>query len=985
MKKQQLLFGVLLTALCIYGCNEDTISSEQQCKGAECDGDTGGENPDAKDSKEGDNNTTDHTKEEDLGAEKHEVEDPEEVQETPCNEGDEDCANVKQSCDICVANSLRCVGSELQICKKNADDCLDWAVQENCAASGGKCDRESLKCVECAEKCTAGEKKCAVNGIAECVPDADGCAAWNTTEVCQEGMTCDEATVQCVPGCTNECQEGETKCGGTEIYGCQKEESGCFVWKLQETCEFGKICVGNPAKCDYACGDDCEPFSLIMLPDTQNYTRTNNGIYKKQTDWIVKNQKKENIRFIMHMGDVTNDNTNTQFKRAIAAHDVLAKAGIPYSIATGNHEYKKGDSGQSSPGHSRTLFGKYFNDKYIKDGYKDSSWFHGFYSTGNMYATFEVGNLKFAVIALEYAPRKDVLCWADNLIQTELKDRYVIITTHGYLTRGATKAEDGKYSGGGDIRYTTLGATGGEVFSELAARHSNVIIAAGGHVCGVEHRYRAGYNGNQVHESLVDYQCEKPCSGSSCPCAHAADAGNGWLHMLTIDPKNKKTEDGKLVNNVSAKTVSVLDSYQKKGKMHCSSYYSAKATVPNHTYEFALDFSKPIDYKYTTDNNITFNIRSINDKGAGNQYVPAIAVNRTTGAFVAVWQDDSNKDDGDGNYDIEGRIFCAGGCEDVKQFTVNSNTAGSQRHPDVAMDKDGNFVVVWEEDNGNKNTSEIYMRGFDAKGNERFASKVVNTVTDGMQYTPSIAMAPDGKFVVAWHDESAGQNTPQVFIRGFNADGSELFHDRNVMEKAEGARKAPDVAIADDGTFVVTWQDDSDGNGTYQIYAKGFNADGTDRISQFTVNTVAAGQQYNPSIGMNASGTFFIAYEDDNDKNGKFLIMARGFDKDGKEIFKDTTLAGSGENAVDPVVCVADSNKAVFGWTAKALNANDIQRRVVSSEMKINEESKVNRISDGPQNSPALGCTAEGKHIFLFSDDNDKNSATEIFGRGYNG
>ena len=994
MRNQWIWICSLAFVLSAYGCSDNQIISN--CSDQDC---LAAENPDANDSTEGDNNTTakpDPNEDDRAGVDQ---ENPDiEIPDEPCT-GTDDCADVQASCDICTDGEKKCDGNELVICQKNAENCLDWAVMEDCAASDKKCDSQSRSCIGCAETCHAGEKKCASNGIAECTPDADGCAAWTVNEICGAGTFCDEATVSCIPGCTDECKDGETKCGDTEIYACQKGESGCYTWVESEKCEFGKICTGTPAKCDYACGDDCEPFSLVLLPDTQNYTRTANGIYKKQTDWIVKNQKALNIRFVLHMGDVTNDNTKVQYQRAIAAHDVLNKAGIPYSVATGNHEYKKGDSGKKFGSRSRTLFANYFNDNYIKNGFKDSSWFHGFKSTGSMYATFEVGNLKFAVVALEYAPRKDLLCWADNLIQTELKDRYVIITTHGYLSRGATEAANDYttgYSSGAKPAYTPFGHTGGEVFAELAGRHSNVIMVAGGHVFGIEHRNRPGFNGNSVHETLVDYQAEKPCTSSSCvdsSCEHANDAGNGWMRILTIDPKNTMTADGTLVNNVSATTVSVLDYYQKKGIFYCSSkasnsklhYYDAKLSGQDHTYQFAFDFSKPIHYQYSTNNDISFGIRDINSDGSGNQYVPAIAVNRTSGSFVAVWEDDHDSADGEGNHDIEGRIFCAGGCQDVKQFTINSTKSGQQRNPDVAMDKDGNFVVVWEDDNDANGTYQIYMRGFDAKGNERFATKTVNSEAAGQQYKPSIAMAPDGNFVVAWEDQSVSKDTPQIYIRGFKADGSELFHDKNVMDKVEGTRKAGDIAMADDGSFVVTWQDDGDGNGTYQVYARGFNADGSGRLPAFAVNTVAKGQQLNPSIGMNASGSFFIAYEDDSDGNGKYLIKARGFDKEGKQIFADTTLSKSGEQTADPVVCVADDNKAVFGWTAKALNENDVQRRVVQKDMTIAAEDTVNRVTEGPQNSPALGCTANGKHVFLFSDDDDQNGSTEIFGRGYNG
>ena len=113
--------------------------------------------------------------------------------------------------------------------------------------------------------------------------------------------------------------------------------------------------------------------------------------------------------------------------------------------------------------------------------------------------------------------------------------------------------------------------------------------------------------------TLVDYQAEKPCTSSSCvstSCKHDLDAGNGWLRMLKIDPKNTLKADGTLANNVSATTISVLDYYQNKGIFYCSSkasdtslqYYQTKVTDSDHKYNFVFDFSKPINYKYNTNN-----------------------------------------------------------------------------------------------------------------------------------------------------------------------------------------------------------------------------------------------------------------------------------------------------------------------------------------------------------------------------------------------
>ena len=58
-----------------------------------------------------------------------------------------------------------------------------------------------------------------------------------------------------------------------------------------------------------------QPFSLVLLPDTQNYTREIYGatrdIFTAQTQWIVDHKDELNIAFVLHEGDITDQNIAT--------------------------------------------------------------------------------------------------------------------------------------------------------------------------------------------------------------------------------------------------------------------------------------------------------------------------------------------------------------------------------------------------------------------------------------------------------------------------------------------------------------------------------------------------------------------------------------------------------------------------------------------------------------------------------------------------
>jgi hypothetical protein len=270
--------------------------------------------------------------------------------------------------------------------------------------------------------------------------------------------------------------------------------------------------------------------------------------------------------------------------------------------------------------------------------------------------------------------------------------------------------------------------------------------------------------------------------------------------------------------------------------------------------------------------------RVVNENATGQQTAPDVAV-MNDGRIVVVWQDDTN---GNGFFQIKVRGFEANGAERFSQRTANARARGQQTAPRVAIAPDGFFVVVWE-DSAQRDGSfkDVYMRGFNADGSERWPESRV-TIRGAR---PRIAMGPFGDFVVVWEDDFDNNRLFQIRMRGFNSNGTQKFMERVVNVGASGQQVEPDVAVDDVFRPVVVWADDQDKNGFFQIRMRGFESDGRERFRERTVNTDAAGQQRRPSIGMEANGRFTVAWEDDPDSDGRATIFVRGFSADGTEQF----------------------------------------------------------------------------------------------------
>ena len=94
------------------------------------------------------------------------------------------------------------------------------------------------------------------------------------------------------------------------------------------------------------CGPDAdqEPFTIVMLPDTQFYAENYPQYFHDQTEWVRRNAEEENIVFVTQVGDIVEngDAAPNEWKVADEAFSRL-KGVVPWGVAIGNHDYDLGE------------------------------------------------------------------------------------------------------------------------------------------------------------------------------------------------------------------------------------------------------------------------------------------------------------------------------------------------------------------------------------------------------------------------------------------------------------------------------------------------------------------------------------------------------------------------------------------------------------------------------------------------------------------
>ncbi|HEY9844151.1 MAG TPA: fibronectin type III domain-containing protein, partial [Candidatus Obscuribacterales bacterium] len=301
----------------------------------------------------------------------------------------------------------------------------------------------------------------------------------------------------------------------------------------------------------------------------------------------------------------------------------------------------------------------------------------------------------------------------------------------------------------------------------------------------------------------------------------------------------------------------------------------------------------------------------VNTYTEARQEEPAVAMD-ADGAFVVTWK--SRFQDGDG-HGVYARRYAAGSTSGGEEIQVNVSTTSSQTSPDVAMDADGDYLIVWQsyaQEDGDSYA--IVGRSFSAGSDIGGSEFVINSYTTGTQESPAIAMDADGNFVVVW--SSFGQDGDEygIFGRRFAAGDSTGSSEFQVNTYTTGRQQRPAVAMDADGDFVVSWlsyyQDGSEGG----IYGRSFASESLIGGSEFQVNTYTSNNQTETSVAMDANGNFVITWQSSFQDGDNYGIFARRFPvagESGPEFQVNTTTANLQEGAS---VALDSAGDAIVVW-----------------------------------------------------------------------
>jgi hypothetical protein len=281
----------------------------------------------------------------------------------------------------------------------------------------------------------------------------------------------------------------------------------------------------------------------------------------------------------------------------------------------------------------------------------------------------------------------------------------------------------------------------------------------------------------------------------------------------------------------------------------------------------------------------------------------AVAVDEA-GGFVTIWASSKQEvpDQADYSLGLFGRRYDPTGHPIGPEFHVNTYRRNTQRLAAIAMDRSsGNFVVVWQSKDQDGSDWGLYGQRFAADARKLGGEFLIPTHTEGEQVEGALAMDLKGNFVVAWTGaDPADLYRNAIFAQRFQANGERIGGEFQVSEATDGYEDYSKIAMDGQGNFVITWNHWPEG----LAYARLYRANGTPVRAPVQLTLVPG--YILPQPGFAANGTFGVAWTDVGREEDLEDVYAQRFSASPGEEFclfqRGELICDTGRTGGDPEV-----------------------------------------------------------------------------------
>ncbi|MFG1669413.1 LamG-like jellyroll fold domain-containing protein [Streptomyces sp. Y7] len=254
-------------------------------------------------------------------------------------------------------------------------------------------------------------------------------------------------------------------------------------------------------------------FTLAVMPDTQylfDGPSINPAPIEASLRYLLEHGRDENIVFLSHLGDLTENGAKEEFAAIGTAFELLDRRGVGYSVLAGNHDVKSSTDDQRGATPYLDTFGP--------RRFQGKSTFGGASSDGyNTYHLFEAAGREWMVLALDWRLSARGYAWAKDVLARHTKTP-VVLTTHELV-----------------VDDDTLSSYGQQLWDRLIKDHDQIFLTLNGHYWPAGRAVRKNAAGNDVHLHLTNYQ-NRYFGGAAMIRLYHFDLDRNVIDVETVSP-----------------------------------------------------------------------------------------------------------------------------------------------------------------------------------------------------------------------------------------------------------------------------------------------------------------------------------------------------------------------------------------------------------------------------------------------------------------
>ncbi|WP_291617741.1 FG-GAP-like repeat-containing protein [Bradyrhizobium sp.] len=324
----------------------------------------------------------------------------------------------------------------------------------------------------------------------------------------------------------------------------------------------------------------------------------------------------------------------------------------------------------------------------------------------------------------------------------------------------------------------------------------------------------------------------------------------------------------------------------------------------------------------------------VNTTTANAQQYSAVGA-LTGGGFVIAWVSTGQDGSGTGIY---AQRYDSSGAPVGGEFLVNTVTTDNQSGPFVEGLADGGYVVSWS--SGSNNGATIHAQRYNSSGATVGGELNVGTYGENS----SIAALTNGGYVITYTTGDANLSGTYAVIYGANVNDppSGPFL---VNTTTAGQQQPASVVGTSNGGFIVSWHSSAQDNvdGSWGVYFQRFDASGAKLGGEVRANVTTAGDQYGGKLAVLTDGSFVVTWQDQS----AGTIVARHFNASGQAISGEVTI---GIGTDDTVQALPDGGYFVTYKASDGSNVGLFGQCVSASDTLNGAAFQINQTTTGEQN-----------------------------------